>query len=91
MLLLIRWSLPQCGSGILPRFPLDSISYVLSSVYSIGAASAIRPGLQPGELSTQAGLAQGNQRLVIAQPSGEADQDGGPDCALYSADCLPIG
>jgi hypothetical protein len=41
-----------------------------------GTASTIRPSLQPGELSTLAGLAQSNQRPVITQPSGEVDQDG---------------
>ena len=50
-----------------------------------GAVSSVRPGLQPGELSTQAGLAQGNQRLVITQPSGEVDQDGVPELNFRDA------
>ena len=40
-------------------------------------------------VANQAGLAQGSQRLVIAQPSGEVDQDGGLDCASCSARRFP--
>ena len=56
-----------------------------------GASSVIRPGLQLGELSTPAGIARSNQRLVITQHSGEVDQDRRTDCASCPADCLPTG
>ena len=45
--------------------------------WQLTAAAAICPGLQSGKLPAQAMLAEGNQRLVIAKPSGEADQEGG--------------
>jgi len=53
------------------------------------AAAALHHRLQPGELPAPSGLAKGSQGLVIAQPSSEANQDGGPDCAPRSADYLP--
>lgn len=56
-----------------------------------GVASDIRHGIQPGELPAQAGIAQGNQKLVITQPSNETDQDRRLDCASCPADYLPIG
>ena len=34
-------------------------------------------------------LAAGKQQLVVAQPSSEADQDGGTDCTSCPADYLP--
>ena len=74
------------GYGTMFLMPILWIVVIGLIVWAV--AAAVR---RPGELSTQAGLAQGNQRLVITQPSGEADQDGGPDCAPCSADCLPIG
>ena len=43
------------------------------------------------ELPALARLAYGGQGLVIAQPSSETDQGGGPDCSPFSADYLPIG
>ena len=39
----------------------------------------------------QAMLAEGNQGLVIVQPSGKTDQDRGTNYSPCSADCLPIG
>ena len=39
--------------------------------------TAICPNLQSGQLLAPAMLTEGNQRLVIAQSSGEADQDEG--------------
>jgi len=44
-----------------------------------------------GNFLRRLGLARDNQILVLTQPSGEVDQDGGLDCAPCSADCLPIG
>ena len=41
------------------------------------ATPAICPGLQSGQLPAQATLTEGNQQLVIAQSSSEADQIGG--------------
>ncbi len=56
-----------------------------------GAAPAICPGLQSGQLPAQAMLTEGNQQLVITQSSSEADQDRGTDCALCPAVRFPVG
>ena len=43
------------------------------------------------QLPAPAGLTKGSQGLVIAQPAGEADKDGRPDCAPCPADHLSAG
>ena len=54
-----------------------------------GAVGFVHPGLQPGELPEEAGLAQGLPGLVSAQPLGEADQDGGTAGAPRPAAGVP--
>jgi len=40
-----------------------------------GAAAAVRPGIQPGELPSSAGTAEGGEALVVDDTPGQAHQD----------------
>ena len=59
------------GGQVCPELDLA----VLPSVFGQpGAAGSVHPGLQPVELPAQAMSTQGGEALVVAKPTGQADQ-----------------
>ncbi len=66
------------GQGRQVRPEVDA-TFLLSLRCQSGVAATVRAGVQPGQLSTAAGLAADRSALVADDTTREVDQDRGED------------